>query len=369
MIAPFRWHLPVDLHFGVGCSDALAGALGDREAVVLAYEPAESLGVRVRWQAALGGKLRRWVVAVDGLSSIGRSRELAAEVWPHLDERTVLIGLGGGTTLDLAKVLRCRPDDRSFDALAAALRGTSPWPPMSLAPLWLVPTTAGTGSEVTPWATVWDTDAVPPRKLSLDEPWGHAERAFVDPRLTLTCPAGVTRDTALDTLAHALESLWNRHANPVSRALAISAARRVITHLPPLLGQLDDLVARASVARRAGGRHGVLADAHRAGARALLRADFAAGACRTGRRVRCGCQPPGNSSQGRSPATDAALVDVFDCPAPRGLAAPAGLAASAWGSTPSPAAFEATRHHRHARSAFEAALDEPKRGRNFIGAT
>lgn len=365
MSVTFRWHMPVELHFGVGCSDVLADALGDREAVVLAFEPADAMGVRARWQAALGARLRQWVVAADGLSSIARSRELAAEVWPHLGERTVLIGVGGGTTLDLAKVLRCRPDDSSFDTLAAALRGQAPWPAMKRATLWLVPTTAGTGSEVTPWATVWDTEAEPPRKLSLDEPWGHAERAFVDPRLTVSCPAGVTRDTALDTLAHALESLWNRHANPMSRELAISAARRVITHLPSLLGHLDDLVLRERMSLAALEAGMAFSQTRTALAHALSYALTLQQGVPHGLACAMWLPTAWQLAQGRSSDTDAALADVFDCPASRGL-----QRLQDWlqglGIDTSPAAFEAL-GITDMQQRVQAALDSP-RGRNFIGA-
>lgn len=82
---------------------------------------------------------------------------------------------------------------------------------------------------------MWDTQTEPPMKRSFDEPFGYAERAFVDPDLTLTCPENVTRDCALDALSHALEAIWNRHSNPVSDQLAISAAKRIIAALPRCL--------------------------------------------------------------------------------------------------------------------------------------
>ncbi len=243
----FHWHMPVDLRFGAGCSDALGEALGKRKAVVLAFEPAQALGLLTRWQAALGDRLLGWELVADGLSSVNRARELAHRLWPLMAPDTVLIAVGGGTTLDLAKVLRCRPVSANFEDVVTALRGTAPWPDMNRAPLWLLPTTAGTGSEVTRWATVWDTGQEPAVKRSLDEPWGYAERAFIDPALTLSCPAAVTRDTALDTLAHALEAIWNCNANPVSDQLAVQAARRVLRHLPGVLSQPRDLGLRTEL--------------------------------------------------------------------------------------------------------------------------
>jgi alcohol dehydrogenase class IV len=58
--------------------------------------------------------------------------------------------------------------------------------------------------------------------------------------LTLTCPEGLTRDTALDTLAHALESIWNHHANAITRPLAVRSARIVLQTLPALMNQPQD---------------------------------------------------------------------------------------------------------------------------------
>lgn len=264
---PFNWSMPVEVQFGPGCTAAVAEHLDGAAAVVMAFEPATALGWRAQWSELLGPRLLTWVEVPDGLSSMSRCREFAPQVWPLLESNpgAVLIAIGGGTTLDIAKVLRCRPvvgrptcsggtDARGrthpagFDPVAAALRSLAPWPALDLAPLWMVPTTAGTGSEVTRWATVWDTDELPARKRSFDEPFGFAQKAFIDPLLTHSCPTSVTRDTALDALSHALEALWNRHANPFSDVLAVSAARKVLTWLPAALRDPDDAQARQSLA-------------------------------------------------------------------------------------------------------------------------
>jgi alcohol dehydrogenase len=363
--APFGWQLPVALRFGAGCSDELAAALAGRAAVVLAFPPAEALGLRGRWQAALGAQLRGWVTAPDGLSSISRACALSVVLWPLMDDDTVLVAVGGGTTLDLAKVLRCRPAEGGFEAVAAALRGQAPWPDMRPAPLWLLPTTAGTGSEVTRWATVWDTEAEPAVKRSLDEPWGYAERAFVDPALTLSCPPEVTRDTALDTLAHALEALWNRHANPLSSALAVAAARGVLRHLPALLQQPRDLGLRSQLALASLQAGLAFSQTRTALAHALsydltLQQGVPHG-------LACALWLPTawRLALGRSADTDAALAQVFDRSAADGL-----LALQHWlqglGVATGDQAFAALGIH-DASQRVQAALGST-RGRNFIGA-
>ncbi len=245
----FQWHQPVAVRFGAGCINDIAPALGARRIVVVAFPHAQSSGLRAQLQAQLGERLALWVACPDRISSLLQAEQLALQIWPTLAQHPdcVLLAIGGGTTLDLAKVARCRPLEGGFAAVAAALRGQAPWPALQLADLWLAPTTAGTGSEVTRWATVWDTDDTVPGKRSLDEPFGFAQRAFVDPQLTLSCPVAVTRDSAIDALAHALEAVWNRHANPVSDALAVTAARSILQNLPASLQAPQDLGLRSAI--------------------------------------------------------------------------------------------------------------------------
>ena len=248
--APFDWQMPVAVRFGAGCLDEVASHLGPRPVLVLALAPARALGLQARLAGHLRDRLLAWVDVPEGLATLALARDLAAQVWPLMDANphAVLLAIGGGSTLDIAKLLRCRPQNHRFDSLATALRGSGPWPAMQRAPLWLVPTTAGTGSEVTRWATLWDTDGGMAVKRSLDEPFGYAERAFVDPQLALSCPLAVTRDTALDALSHALEALWNRHANPVSNLLAVAAALRIKAALPACLQDPAALAPRSQLA-------------------------------------------------------------------------------------------------------------------------
>jgi alcohol dehydrogenase class IV len=118
-----------------------------------------------------------------------------------------------------------------------------------------IPTTAGTGSEVTPWATVWDQARG--SKLSLHLPWTWPAGGHRRSDLMLSLPPA-TLASGLDALSHALESLWNVHRNPVSASLAVSAARSIVATLPDLLAQPREPAARAPGHGRAAGRPGVL---------------------------------------------------------------------------------------------------------------
>jgi phosphonate metabolism-associated iron-containing alcohol dehydrogenase len=364
MTAHFDWRMPVQLRFGSGCSQALAAELDDRGAVVLAFEPAEALGLRAAWHDTLGPQLHGWLTVPDGLSTLALARALAARGWPLLEDRpdTVLVGLGGGSVLDLAKLLRSHPADGDFEAVAAALRGTAPWPALTHAPLWLVPTTAGTGSEVTRWATVWDTDGRIALKRSFDEPWGFADRAFVDPVLTLSAPAALTRDTALDSFAHALEAIWNRHANPVSDALAVQAARRVRQHLAGVLAEPTALHGREQLSLAALEAGLAFAQTRTALAHALSYALTLEQGVPHGLAVATWLPTACRLAVGRVPSVDAALQAVFGVPA-----AEVPPLLQAWLQELGVPADPAAHGVSDAEARVQAALASV-RGRNFVGA-
>jgi alcohol dehydrogenase len=117
---------------------------------------------------------------------------------------------------------------------------------LSAIPIIAVPTTAGTGSEVTSFATVWDEERG--RKFSLARENLYPEVALVDPTLMLSKPHSLTLATGLDALSHSIESIWNINANPVSARHAVAAARAILADLPNLLRDLTNLKLRHGIA-------------------------------------------------------------------------------------------------------------------------
>lgn len=249
----YGWGLPVAVHFGVGSAEQAAEALQGRRVVVMAYAGALSHERSARFGRAVSDALVDWIEVPDGLSTMALGRNLAERVWPSLARHpdTVLVGLGGGSVMDVAKWLRLRPpsgDARELEMLLASSVQPLGW---ARHELWLLPTTAGTGSEVTRWSTLWDTDSKPAAKRSFDQAYAYADRAVVDPMLSLSCPRMVVLHSALDAFGHCLEVLWNRHRNPISVALAIDAAKAIIRALPVALHKPDDLAARVELAQGA----------------------------------------------------------------------------------------------------------------------
>lgn len=166
------------------------------------------------------------------------------EFCPH-----VVIGVGGGTILDVAKSLCClygcelnSADDLRRRIVAGDLKPAARWIG--------VPTTAGTGSEVTCWATIWDPER--DAKRSLESKENYAWAAFVDPELAQGMPIKLAISSALDAVAHAVESYWARRTNAVSRALALEAIRTI-------MGQIDNLFSDQIEAHDAMARGSMLA--------------------------------------------------------------------------------------------------------------
>jgi phosphonate metabolism-associated iron-containing alcohol dehydrogenase len=242
----FRYHNPVAIRCGAGSLDELPAALAGRAAVVVAFPEAEALGLASRLRALLGRSLVALETDIEPNPDVRSLAALYERFWAKADACAALVAVGGGSAIDTAKALMVGTASGSFAELVALLEGGKAFEPARVKPLIAIPTTAGTGSEVTPWATVWDRCAGKKHSLHLAQTWPEA--ALVDPDLMLTLPRAVTVQSGLDALSHALESIWNVNANPISDTLAVAAAREVIAALPPLLGDLGNRELRARMA-------------------------------------------------------------------------------------------------------------------------
>jgi alcohol dehydrogenase class IV len=145
----------------------------------------------------------------------------AAEFQPD-----ALLGIGGGSALDVAKLAAVLT--RHTCALAT-LYGIGQVPGRGI-PTVLVPTTAGTGSEVTPIAVVSDKSQT--LKLGVVSDHIVADHAVVDPELCLSLPRAPTAYTGMDALTHAIEAYTNRHAVALIDGYALQAIALIAEHLP-----------------------------------------------------------------------------------------------------------------------------------------
>jgi len=241
-----RYHNPVAIRFGAGSIAELPQILAGRRAVVVIFPEAEGLGLTARLRSLLGPALAAVKDRIEPNPDVANLAPMYERFWREHADVEAVVAVGGGSAIDTAKALVVGTASGRFDELVSLLAKGGTFKPHRVKALIAVPTTAGTGSEVTPWATIWDRAAGKKHSLHLPETWPEA--AIVDPDLMLTLPASVTVQSALDALSHSLESIWNVNANPLSDTYAVAAAREVMATLPALLGNLGDRELRARMA-------------------------------------------------------------------------------------------------------------------------
>jgi alcohol dehydrogenase class IV len=154
----------------------------------------------------------------------------------------LIIGLGGGSPIDAAKavgVLMSNPGP-----LQDYLRGTAVKNP--LPPLIAIPTTAGTGSEVTQFSVVTDTERS--FKTGIGSPLLMPKVAIVDPSLMESMPPSLAAATGMDALTHAIEAFVSVNSQPFSDAMALHAIRLIGAYLRPSVANGSDQEARSQMA-------------------------------------------------------------------------------------------------------------------------
>jgi choline dehydrogenase len=245
-VTPFHSQLPVKLSFGDGAiaelPDVLA-SLGAESAFVVIEEPVvgnEGVEAAIAATAADGIRVERY------LKQSGEPTFAAADyVARAIVEGScyAVVGIGGGSALDLAKAARLLAD--AGGSPWDYLEGERPFAPPAL-PLVLCPTTSGTGSEVSGASVLTDTDR--DRKVGLANGHMRAQHALVDPLLTLGLPPAPTAHSGVDALAQAIGACTVRDGSPLSVAFGLEAAHHIGRSLERAVTDGSDRDARRQLA-------------------------------------------------------------------------------------------------------------------------
>jgi alcohol dehydrogenase class IV len=233
---------PPRLVFGNGCAPQCAEMLAQRgvkRVLLVSSTPVlPTLGaIRVALEAAQ--------VAVVSAPAVDRepTRALFESILAAARSAQVdgVLGIGGGSAIDVAKLVAALIGGaQSVGEVFGInlLRGRS-------LPLVCLPTTAGTGAEVSPNAIL--LDEADELKKGVVSPHLVPDAAYVDPLLTLSVPPAVTAATGLDALTHCIEAYANKFAHPVVDTFALQGIRLISAHLVRAVRQGDDVEARAAL--------------------------------------------------------------------------------------------------------------------------
>ena len=240
----WQYHNPVEIHFGPGIINNLLDFVMSHKSVLITTPGFTKRGISDSLKKLLGKSL---VAVFDGVqpnstfSSVKTAfRNLQAF------EYDLIIALGGGSTIDTAKAVAAIGASSSDDWIDDHLKRGVHFPdPFSPKPVIAIPTTAGTGSEVTMWATVWDMNEM--KKYSISHSSLYPKKAILDPELTLSLPDKETIYSGLDALSHAMEAIWNKNYNPISDTFALKAISLVHDYLPELRNNLINLDLRTNL--------------------------------------------------------------------------------------------------------------------------
>ena len=241
----FQFKLPVSVHFGPSALLELANTIsvsGKRFLLVTSRDLDVASDKLLR---CLNDK--KVVIETCYLPSPEPTCNYIDNLAAELLDRSIegIIGMGGGSVLDLAKALSIRLTHSQPIWSYANLSNRPPLPfEYPLLPVYTIPTTAGTGSEVTPYVVL--TNSETGQKGTIQAPEVFPQAAFIDPALTLTMPSMLTATTGLDAFSHAFEAVVNiSKVSPFSELFGKEAMVLALDYLPLAIHEPRNLRARS----------------------------------------------------------------------------------------------------------------------------
>ena len=239
----WNYQNPVSINFGEGIFDKIHQFIGGRNYALITYSD-DQFTSYTRSLIKTSGKpalLINDIAPNPDFELLSEQAKLYSEI---KNKPEVIVALGGGSVIDSAKVFSAA--ENGFENIKNFLETKKGGEDLSSTPIIAVPSTSGTGSEVTCWATIWDKKNS--RKYSLAHEKLFPEIALIDPKLMMGKSYELTLVTALDALSHALESIWNINANTISANHATFAAKSILKILPTLLNDLTNINLRTEMA-------------------------------------------------------------------------------------------------------------------------
>ena len=229
-IASFAFDSPTRILYGSGMLTNLNDEIGGfsaKRVLIVTDKGIAQCGLLEKVEKILKAKSISYIVFDDVEPN---PKDITVEKGAKIAEEEnidLIIGLGGGSSMDCAKGIGLLATN---GGKIADYWGIDTVAKPAL-PLITIPTTAGTGSEVTFWAVIDDTTKTPPVKESVGSRLICPSLAIVDPELTFGLPPALTASTGMDALTHAIEAYTSTLANPFSDALSLYSIKLISENL------------------------------------------------------------------------------------------------------------------------------------------
>lgn len=233
--------VPTDIHFGFGVVAALPErlkALGAKRPLLVTDPGVRTSGILERIEAVLTTAGMSPAIFDQVKADSGSNLIADATACLRAEEADSVVGIGGGSSLDTAKAVAAMATNAGSILDYAGLHKIVKRP----LPMVAIPTTAGTGSEVTLWSVF--TDDTRGVKSAAGSVLLYPSVALCDPELTVTLPPALTSATGMDALGHAIECYTNDACQPISAALAVQAIELIGHHLRTAVLNGGDRTAR-----------------------------------------------------------------------------------------------------------------------------
>jgi len=224
------YHNPVDIKFGRGCRFELVNNLSNSHNLIVTSQRGRiQMNEDIIMMPLTSNIKNVWVDSITSNPDIHFLQKIIDSL--SSNKFDAVIGFGGGSALDAAKVLSVALSQSNIGIkLSELISNSDKVNRINAIPMYAVPTTSGTGSEVTPFATVWDSKSF--KKYSLTGDSVYPYQAIVDPDLVLQDQTNeVAISTSLDALNQAAESIWNNNMTPFSEMIATKALNKSILNI------------------------------------------------------------------------------------------------------------------------------------------
>lgn len=221
MINAFSYQEPVNIHFGYGKANEISSVLDEMKAESCVLVSSKSFKERCEKMMQNENRIKAVFCGVHPNPLLSDCEEITALLKAH--KADTVIALGGGSSIDASKFAAAC----AYSSISPAEHYKAPAFPEKTAKILAIPTTSGTGSEVTKVAVISHGN----EKKSIHNPAFMPDACIVDPELTMSVPAKLTMITGIDAFTHAIEAYWSVNHQPITDTFATESIRLILANL------------------------------------------------------------------------------------------------------------------------------------------